>query len=72
VRPVIEPGHDLGLGGEGTWNFPALAVTGAVAQAVSLASTATSREQRQTEAPVQGPHCTARHQLLRNAVTCQA
>ena len=42
------------LGGEGTWNFPALAVAGAVAQAVSLASAATNREQRKTEASVQG------------------
>ena len=49
-----EPGNDLGLGGEGTWNFPALAVAGAVAQAVSLASAATNREQCQTEASVQG------------------
>jgi hypothetical protein len=49
-----EAGHDLSLGGEGTWNFPALAVAGAVAQAVSLASAATNREQCQTEASVQG------------------
>jgi hypothetical protein len=40
-----EAGHHLGLGGEGTWNFPALAVAGAVAQAVSLASAAANREQ---------------------------
>ena len=31
------------LGGEKTWNFPALAVAGAVAQAVSLASAATNQ-----------------------------
>jgi hypothetical protein len=49
-----EAGHDLSLGGEGTRNFPALAVAGAVAQAVSLASAATNREQCQTEASVQG------------------
>ena len=53
------PANDLGLGGEGTWNFPALAVAGAVAQAVSPASAAANREQRMTEAPVQGPHCPA-------------
>jgi len=35
-----------------------------VTQAVSLASAATSREQRQPEAP--GPHCPALRQLLRN------
>jgi hypothetical protein len=56
----------------GTWNFPALAVAGAVAQAVSLASAATNREQCQTEASVQGPHCPAQRLLLRNVVTCQA
>ena len=55
----MRPANDLGLGGEGTWNFPALAVAGAVAQAVSLASAAANREQCKTEASVQGPHCPA-------------
>ena len=55
-----------------TWNFPALAVAGAVAQAVSLASTATNREQRRAEASVRGPPCPARRQLLRDVVTCGA
>jgi len=53
----------------GLGNFPALAAAGDVTQAVSLASAATSREQRQPEAP--GPHCPALRQLLRNVVACQ-
>ena len=39
----------------GTWNFPALAVAGAMAQAVSLASAATNPEQCKAEASAQGP-----------------
>jgi hypothetical protein len=36
------------------WNFPALAAAGAAARAVSLASAAKNREQREAEATVQG------------------
>jgi hypothetical protein len=41
--PPVSPAMTLALGGEETWNLPALVVAGAVAQAVSLASAAANR-----------------------------
>ena len=66
-----ESGHDVGLGGEGTWNFPALAAAGGMAQAVSLASAAPNRGNSATQTTVQGISLLARRLLLRTVVTCQ-